>query len=167
MRADHHHSHEGKASGIVSVLLGVAAVALAGMVGTVGLIRAVGELGPRVGDIVSFDPRDVMSRDLQARVSAIPAGNFPGVACVLDVQAMHAGGGSVIVESRQSLNGYGVHVHWAGAQSAQDGTNCGTSAELLLNPEDLETLAMAAGGFGTSASKHAHTSLWGLAMAEP
>jgi hypothetical protein len=166
MRADHHGSHEGKASGIITVLLGVAAIALAGMAGTIGLIRSVGELGAKVGDIVSFDSRDPISHDVRARISAIPADNLPGVACVLDVQAMHAGGGSVIVESRQFLNDYGIRVHWAGAQSAPDGASCGTSADLLVNAEDLETLAMAAGGFGTSASKYAHSSLLGLAAAE-
>jgi len=167
MRADHHNTHEHKASGVITVLLGVAAIALAGMVGTIGLIRSVGELGPKVGDIVSFDSRDPMSRDMRARVSAIPADNLPGVACVLDVQTMHAGGGSLIVESRLSLNDYGLRVHWAGARSAPDGTGCGSSADLLLNSEDLETLAMAAGGFGTFASKHAHNALGGLASAEP
>jgi hypothetical protein len=164
MRTDHHNTHE--ASGIITVLLGVAAIGLAGMVGTIGLIRSVGELGPKVGDIVSFDPGDAMSRDMRTRISAIPANNLPGVACVLDVQAMHAGGGSVIVEARQSLNGYGLRVHWAGAHSAPDGTGCGTSADLLLNSEDLETLAMAAGGYGTAASKHARGTLSGLAATE-
>ncbi len=167
MRADHHNSHEDKASGVVTVLLGVAAIALAGMVGTISLIRVVGDLGPTVGDIVTFDSREPMSHEMRARVSAIPAANLPGVACVLDVQTMHAGGGSVIVELRQSLTDSGIRVHWQGARSASDGTDCGTSADLLLDSEDLETLAIAAGGFGTSASKHAHGALWGLASAEP
>ena len=82
MRADHHNSHEDKASGVVTVLLGVAAIALAGMVGTISLIRVVGDLGPTVGDIVTFDSREPMSHEMRARVSAIPAANLPGVACV-------------------------------------------------------------------------------------
>ena len=154
MRAHHDKPSDGKFSGVATVLLGMAAIALAGMVGTISLIREVGEIGPKVGDIVSFDPLDSMSRDLTARVTAMPADNRPGVACVLDVRTMHAGGGSVIIESRQPLIPYGLRVHWAGTRSADDGTNCGSSAELLVNQDDIEVLAMAAGGFGVPASKH-------------
>ena len=56
-----------------AVLLGIVAIALAGMVGTIGLIHQVGEFGPKVGDIVSFDPLDPISRDMHARLTAIPA----------------------------------------------------------------------------------------------
>ncbi len=31
--------------------------------------------------------------------------------------------------------------------------NCGTSADLLLNVEDVEVLAMAAGGYGAASAK--------------
>ena len=58
-------ANDSKSSGVGSVLLGVVAIALAGMVGTIGLIHQVGELGPKVGDIVVFDPLDSMSRDMQ------------------------------------------------------------------------------------------------------
>lgn len=167
MRAHHGKSSDSKATGIGTVLLTMAAIALAGMVGTIGLIRQVGDFGPRVGDIVTFDPLDSMSHDMKARISAIPAGERPGVACVLDVQAMHAGGGSVIIESRQPVTGYGLRVHWAGARSANDSTNCGSSADLLVNQEDIEVLAMAAGGFGVPAAKEAHLSLSGLTGSTP
>ena len=39
-------------SGLTSVILGTVVIALAGMVGTIGLLRQAGELGPKVGDIV-------------------------------------------------------------------------------------------------------------------
>ena len=84
MRAHHDKPGEGKFSGIGTILLGMAAIALAGMVGTIGLIRQVGDIGPNVGDIVVFDPLDSMSRDMKARVTAVHTGSQHGVACVLD-----------------------------------------------------------------------------------
>lgn len=167
MRAHHHHSDDTKTGGgVVTVLLGIAAIALAGMVGTIGMVRAVGDLGPKLGDIVAFDPSEAMSRDMKAQVPAIPVDSRPGVGCVLDVQAMHAGGGSVIIESWLSPTGYGTRIHWAGARSAADGTNCGTSADLLVHRDDIDVLAMAAGGFGTIAAKHARGVFWAFGADE-
>jgi hypothetical protein len=161
MRAHHDKPGEGKFSGIGTVLLAMTAIALAGMVGTIGLIRQVGDIGPKVGDIVGFEPLESMSRDMKARITAVPAGNQAGVACVLDVRAMHAGGGSLVIESRQPMTASGLRVHWAGARSADDGADCGSSAELLLNQDDIEVLAMAAGGFGVPAAKQFHLWSWG------
>ena len=145
--------NDSNSSGLGSVLLGIAAIALAGMVGTIGLIHQVGELGPKVGDIVAFDPLDSISRDMHARLTAMSAGGQSGVACVLDVRAMHAGGGSMIIEAREPRTSFGYRVHWAGARSSNDGADCGSSADLLVNLEDIEVLAMAAGGYGVPASK--------------
>ena len=158
MRAHQDKPGEGKFIGIGTILLGMAAIALAGMVGTIGLIRQVGDIGPNVGDIVVFDPLDSMSRDMKARVTAVHTGSQHGVACVLDVRAMHAGGGSLVIESRQPMTTNGLRVHWAGARSADDGAGCGSSAELLLNQDDVEVLAMAAGGFGVPVARGFH--LW-------
>jgi hypothetical protein len=160
MRAHHPEPNDSKASGIGTVLLGMAAIALAGMVGTIGLIREVGILGPKVGDIVAFDPQDSISRDMKAHVMAIPVGQV-GTACELDVQAMHQGGGSLIIESRQPTLNSSIRIHWAGNRTATDGTNCGSSADLVIDQEDVEVLALAAGGFGPSAAKHARGMLWG------
>jgi len=147
-------ANDTQSGGAGTILLGIAAVALAGMVGTIGLIRQVGELGPKVGEIVAFDPMDQMSRDTRARIAAIPADDKPGVACALDVRVMHANGGSVIVEAREPSASFGYRVHWSGERSSNDAANCGATADLLVNLDDLETLAMAAGGYGVSASKH-------------
>jgi len=64
-------------SGISSVILGMVVIALAGMAGTIGLLRQVGELGPKVGDIVSFDPLEAFSHDMRARVAAKPPPRRP------------------------------------------------------------------------------------------
>jgi hypothetical protein len=79
MRAKDRHS-----SGAGTVLLGIVAIALAGMAGTIGLINQIDDFGPKVGDIVSFDPLDPMSRDMHARLTAMPVNDKPGATCVLD-----------------------------------------------------------------------------------
>ncbi len=148
-------ANDSKYSGLGSVLLGAVAIALAGMVGTVGLIHQVDELGPKVGDIVVFDPLTPISRDMHAGLPAMSASGQPGVACVLDVRTMHTNGGSVVIEAHEPGANFGYRVHWAGVRSSGDGTNCGPTADLMMNLEDIEVLAMAAGGYGVSASKQA------------
>jgi hypothetical protein len=146
-------ANESKSGGAGSVLLIIVAVALAGMAGTVGLIRQVGELGPKVGDIVTFDPLRQIARDVRARLPAMLASDQPGVACVLDVRSMHAYGGSVVIEAREPRRNFGYRVHWSGQHSSNDGADCGASADLLLNLEDVQVLALSAGGFGVPTSK--------------
>ena len=148
-------AHDSKSNGTGTVLLSILAIALAGMVGTIGLIHQVGELGPGVGDIVSFDPLDPISRDMHARLTAMPADDKPGVACVLDVRTMHEVGGSVVIEAREPGANFVYRVHWAGPHSSTDGADCGASADLRVNLEDVEVLAMAAGGYGVPANRHA------------
>ena len=147
------HTNDSKSSGLGTVLLSVVAIALAGMAGTLGLIRQVGEFGPKVGDIVVFDPLAPMSRDMNASLPAMSANGQPGVACVMDVRTIHANGGSVIIEAREPRADFGYRVHWAGARSSGDGSNCGSTADLLMNVEDIEVLAMAAGGYGVPGGK--------------
>ena len=140
-------------SGVGGALLGIAAFALAGMVGTLSLLREVGELGPKVGDIVAFDPLRQFSRDMKAQIAAMPADGGSGAACVLDVRAIHATGGSVVIEAKQPGTRTAYRVHWAGPRTSESATDCGSSAELLLGLDDIETLAMAAGGYGATAGK--------------
>ncbi|HME23221.1 MAG TPA: hypothetical protein VKI44_18135 [Acetobacteraceae bacterium] len=146
-------ANDSKTSGAVSVLLSIVAIGLAGMAGTIGLIHQIGERGPKVGDIVAFDPLDPISREMHARLPAMSADNRPGVTCVLDVRTMHANGGSMIIEAREPRPGFGYRVHWAGARSSNDNTDCGSSADLLVNLDDIEVLAMAAGGYGVPTSR--------------
>jgi hypothetical protein len=150
----------GNSSGVFTVILGMVVLALAGTVGTIGLLRQVGELGPKVGDIVAFDPLETISRDVQAKIAATRAGDRAGGGCVLDVSAMHAGGGSVVIEARLPQTSSGYRVHWAGAHSSDDAAGCGASADLLLNQEDIEVLALAAGGYGVASRRLAANSLW-------
>ena len=151
--------NDNKSSGLVTVLLSMTALALAGMVGTITLIHGVGELGPKVGDIISFDPLDSMPRDMKARISVSVADDPRGSACTLDVRTIHANGGSLIIETRVPGTTPVFRVHWAGPRSSMDGADCGASADLLVAQDDLEVLAMAAGGFGASARTLTHTAL--------
>lgn len=137
---------DSNSAGVGSILLSIAAIALAGAVGTVGLLQNVGDLGPKVGDIVTFDPLRRGAVDDKAQINATTAA-APSAGCVLDVRAMHAGGGSVVVEARQPGERPSFRVHWAG-QRTSTSRDCGTSAELLLGPDDIEVLALAAGGYG-------------------
>jgi hypothetical protein len=157
-------ANDSKSSGAGSVLLGIAAVALAGMIGTVGLIHQVDQLGPKVGDIVAFDPLRGMARDMRTQLPAIPADDRPGVACVLDVRVMHAAGGSMIIEAREPGDSFNYRIHWAGARTSNDGADCGPSADLLVSLEDIHVLAMAAGGFGVAGSDAAGA-FWRSAIA--
>ena len=152
--------NDSKSSGLSSILLGMAALVLAGAVGTIGLLQQVGQLGPKVGDIVAFDPAESISRDMKARIAATSTGNRPGAGCVLDVKAMHESGGSLVIESRLPQAERGFRVHWAGRRSSDDSTDCGASADLMLDQDDIEVLALAAGGFGVSATKQAHAMPW-------
>jgi hypothetical protein len=139
----------------------MSALALACMVGTIGLLHQVAEFGPKVGDIITFDPLDSMSRDMKAQITAVPTNARQGGTCILDVRSMHAAGGSVIIEARLPQTQPGFRVHWAGASSSDGGGGCGSSADLLLDRQDIEILAMAAGGFGASARKLASGSQLG------
>jgi hypothetical protein len=150
----------GNSSGASSVILGVVVLGLAGTVGTIGLLRQVGEFGPKVGDIVSFDPHETLSPDMPAKIAATRASDRSEHTCILDISAMQASGGSVVIEARQPQTSSGYRVHWAGALSSDDPANCGASADLLLNQEDIEILALAAGGYGVSARRLAANSLW-------
>ena len=149
-------ANDSKSSGLGTVLLGIVAIALAGMVGTIGLLQQVGELGPKVGDIVAFDPLESISRDMHARLDR-HAGQPPAR------RRLCAGRPDHPRQRRQRGHrgartgdaGFGYRVHWAGVRSSDDGANCGVSADLLMSLEDIEVLAMAAGGYGVPAGKQA------------
>jgi hypothetical protein len=66
----------------------------------------------------------------------------------------------VVIEASQPQTNSGYRVHWAGASGSDEPAHCGASADLLLNREEIETLALAAGGYGVAARKLAANSLW-------
>jgi hypothetical protein len=142
--------HQEKAKGAYTVTLLVMLILLVGLVGLAGAIRlaqSAAEFGPQVGDIVAFDPARRVPRDAPARMTVQREAAAP---CVLELHTLHRLGGSLVVESRSPRPNRLYRVHWAGTASAEGPGNCGAEADLTVDEETLEQLAMAAGGFGPS-----------------
>jgi hypothetical protein len=135
-------------------VLVLAAMLLAVVSGMAGIVHQAAEFGPRVGDLVSFDPANRAPFTSDARLAA---GRPQQTACVLDVATMQKSGGSLVLESRGSGPDRLYHVHWAGSPTSQEADDCGRQADLVLSRIDIDTLATAAGGFGVN-----HTSVLSL-----
>lgn len=141
MRAD-----RGKtSSGLLTTALLAAVVSLTGVAGAVKLAHTMVNLGPGVGDIISFDAKSATPGDMESQT--VLAHDASGE-CMLDLGALRKTGGSLIIETRVAGNPASYRVHWAGKQSSADQHNCGSSAELTLDASKLGMLAMAAGGWG-------------------
>ena len=142
MRAGHHET-----TGVVTTAVLVVLVALVGLGGAIRLAQNAAELGPQVGDILTFAPGQRMPYDTPPQVKA-ERDSLPQ--CVLDTALMHRLGGSVIIESRSALPDRIYTVHWAGRHTSDGAADCGESAELTLTQEKLDMLALAVGGYGVS-----------------
>jgi hypothetical protein len=138
-------SRDAYAALTVTVLVIVIAVLL-----MVGVFRLADDLGPRVGDIVSFPPTRIPSLST-ASVTVTPASPSSSRPCTLDVHVMQKFGGSLIVEATQLAPDRSFRVHWAGRQTSNGPDDCGGSADLLLNRVQIAALIFAAGGTGVKA----------------
>jgi hypothetical protein len=132
----------------------LAAMLLAVVSGMAGIVHQVAELGPRVGDLVAFDPAHRAPFTSDARLTAYRPEQ---TACVLDVATIQKSGGSLVLESRGSGPDRPYQAHWSGLRTSQDADDCGRQADLVLSRSDIDTLATAAGGFGVN-----HTSVLSL-----
>ena len=132
-------------------ILLTAAMLLAVVSGMAGIIHQAAELGPRVGDLVAFDPEHHAAFDSAARLTA---NRLQQTACVLDVATMQKSGGSLVLERRGSAPDRLYQAHWSGLRTSQDAEDCGGQADLVLSRSDIDILATAAGGFGVE-----HTSV--------
>jgi hypothetical protein len=92
---------------------------------------------PQVGDMIAFRPSgtEVPGKQLSVRTA-------DGRACVLAVGTLRRVGGSFIVESPAQDDHFVVH--WAGERTSVGGTNCGSSADIILDARQLELLGVAA-----------------------
>ncbi len=112
-----------------------------------------------MGDIVRFDPKGYMPLDVHTQVAALRADKSD---CILDLEAIHRGGGSLVVEQRYRGDGRPRYrVHWAGQQSASGSADCGQDADLMLDDTNLNLLAMAAGGWGVGHKNVSPSDIWG------
>lgn len=114
------------------------------------LVLQLDQFRPKVGDVVVFKPG---SQDTDMWQMLIPATELSKsrervLNCTLDPNVMAVAGGSLVVEARQENPNLQYQVHWAGARTAADASDCGTSADLIVSRTDLQRLANAAGGFG-------------------
>ena len=123
---------------ILAVLI---ATLLASSAAVVAAARAL-DIAPNVGDILVFRPGARMPTDWSFTVN-----KTSGMACVLTPPAMASEGGSLVVEQR--LDGSQTYrVHWAGGRTSDGVTDCGRSADLMLQREEVQLLANAVGGPG-------------------
>jgi hypothetical protein len=127
------------------ILLLAIVTLLAVVSGVASLARQVAQLGPDVGDIVTFKPDQTSRSDSNARLTA---GRPRQTNCVLDVSVMKRSGGSLVVEQRGAVTDQFYHAHWAGQRTTEDATDCGSEADLVLSRADMTALALAAVGPG-------------------
>jgi hypothetical protein len=112
------------------------------------------QIGPDVGEIVSFDPQNgpryweqpgipAPMMPVGDRVDATPARN-----CILMPSVMANGGGSLVIEAKQTTQPPLFRVHWSGTRTDLGARDCGKSADLTLQLVQLRALANVAGGYG-------------------
>lgn len=146
-------AHDGTSRPKLQSFLLAALVMLTAGCGMVGIAREAEEFGPRVGDIVMFDPAHRAGFDSDARLVALRPGRDD---CLVNVEVVRRSGGSFVLEQRDAGPDRLYRAHWSGRRTSEDpGNDCGTDADLVLSQTDLSALAAAAGGFGAD-----HTSIW-------
>ena len=123
---------------------------------TVVISRLADHLRPRVGDIIAFDSRKVISPDIvilpdasdspgtESAIEVTPAGIPSTGTCLLNPRTMRRSGGSLIIEVATTGSKFPYRVHWAGGPTSDARTSCGISADLLLSPSEIGALKMAA-----------------------
>ena len=125
-------------SAMLGVLIGML---LASSVAMVSAARTL-EFAPKVGDILVFKHGARMPSDWDFTVTTSQA-----IGCVLTPAVMASEGGSLVVEQRFD-DSHIYHVHWAGGRTSEGATDCGRSADLVVNREELQLLSNAVGGPG-------------------
>ncbi len=145
--------------GWLTLLIVVLAAPLTACAGIILLLQTI-EIGPGVGDIVTFDTNTTTENLSQLRVTA---GYAPAVwpneqatrSCVLNPSVMLANGGSLVIEAREMTRPPFYRVHWSGKRTDQGTGDCGSSADLTVPLKELRVLANAAGGFGVAQKRSA------------
>ena len=130
---------------IPPILLLATVTLLAAATGVASLARQAADLGPGVGDIVSFRPDRPSPFDSAERFTADRPHQ---TSCVLDLGMIRLSGGSLVVEQLGTVTDRIYRVHWAGPRTSEDATNCGTEADLVLSRTEMNALTMAASGLG-------------------
>jgi hypothetical protein len=131
-----------KAIGIVAPAIAGAAI----LIFAVGaLLSMTGIDGPLVGDIITFENSHELPPDTDLRLLVRRPNQF---ACVLDLNTLRQSGGSVVIEARMPGDPHAYQLHWAGERTTGDRSDCGKTADLIVDHRDMSKLASAAGGYG-------------------
>jgi hypothetical protein len=104
--------------------------------------------------LVAFDPTRHAFFDNVVVLTVARAGQ---ATCDLDTAVLQRSGGSFLVEQRASGSGNHYRTHWAGPRTSAGANDCGTDADLALTRLELNSLAVAAGGFGFD-----HGAIWNI-----
>jgi hypothetical protein len=97
---------------------------------------------PHVGDMIAFHPTRATSAGKRLTVLT-----RAGSTCALELGTLQGSGGSFIVE--RPAPGDRFIVHWAGQRTSRGNEDCGPSADVLLDAQQLGmlgTAALASGG---------------------
>ena len=143
-------TNDRKSRELYAAFIVVAVVMTAGILSTAGLLRLADRMAPQIGDILAF--RATRAPSISTASFAVRrAMSADSRSCILDVQTMQKSGGSLVVETSQFEPDRIFRVHWAGVRTSSDGDDCGSSADLLLNSNQISALIFAAGGTGVEA----------------
>ncbi len=135
--------HNRTARLLFPALLGATTAMVAASV--VNLVSAAVMNNVNVGDIIAFEPSHDIPPDAEARIAVHRPDQF---GCVLDLNTIRQTGGSLVIEAQLSSEGNSFRLHWAGERTAPDSGDCGQNADLIVDHADLDSLALAANGFG-------------------
>lgn len=145
---DHPDNHAGNEIGLTTILT-IFAAALSLFICLMSLSE-MAQVGPDVGAIVSFDPRNGPRDWSQPGILAafVPESDRTRTNCLLMPSVMASDGGSLVIEAKEMTRPPLFHVHWSGPRTAVGARDCGKSADLTLQLIQLRALANVAGGFG-------------------
>jgi hypothetical protein len=111
--------------------------------------------GPSIGAIVVFKPdvagieRWSVNVAIAEPTLSVWSGETGARRCSLSPNVMAAHGGSFAVEARRLSSPPTYRVHWAGGHTDIGTSDCGTSADLVLERVELMRLANVAGGLSS------------------
>ena len=143
---DHTEEGTGDASGLTTILT-ILASALSLFVCLMSFSE-VAQIGPDVGEIVSFNPQNGPRYWSQPGIAAVATVHGKPRECVLMPSVMAQFGGSLVIEAKELSHPPAFRAHWSGRHTATGPTDCGKSADLTLQLTQLRALANVAGGYG-------------------
>ena len=143
---DHSFEHSGEDLGPFTILSYLIAFTLC-LTTCLLSLSEMSQVGPDVGAIVTFDPREGPKHWEQPGIVAhFASGSRQG--CLLMPSVIASTGGSFVIESKETSRPPVFRVHWSGARTDFGAGDCGRSADLTLPLTQLRALANVAGGFG-------------------